>query len=205
MAVFEHPLDVVALSVGASGDLVDGSPVVARLILPDDSVAPVALARAVDGGNLHLVLFAFDEHVVARPRVDGAQLAERLLDRRVVVEDRLVVEARAHDLVAFEVTLFGNSAAATDVEVDVVNQEAVASRVDATVLGVLPTEGMLTGGNRITVRLPTTDVSTSFKLGDTINLEDALIPEGGSTFAHAFSVEVNRTSRGIVDSGLDSR
>ena len=205
VAVLEHPLDVVALSVGASGDLVDGSPVVARLILPDDSFAPVALARAVDGGNLHLVLFAFDEHVVARPRVDGAQLAERLLDRSVVVEDRLVVKAGAHDLVAFEVTLFGNSAAATDVEVDVVNQEAVAGRVDATVLAVFPSEGVFTGNNRIVVIVPAADIGTIGEHLRAVNLEDALVKISVRAFAHAVGIEFNRTVHGVVHRGGDGR
>ena len=46
-----------------------------------------------------------------------------------MVEDRLTIDAGAHDLEAFKMTV-GAFATATDIEVDVVNQEAVTSRVD---------------------------------------------------------------------------
>ena len=118
-------------------------------------------------------MFTFDEHVSARPRINSGQLAERTIDRSVVVEDLHTVDAGAHDLEAFEVTVA--LATATDVEADVVNKEAVTSRVDATILLVFPLEGVLTGSNIMREGFPS-GVCTVVHHADAVDVEAALVP-----------------------------
>ena len=100
-AVVEAPFDEVAFADGAHVNIVDGSPVVARFIHPFNRFAPCAHASAVHHSNLAEVVFAFDERSIVR--LVGRELAER--PHSVVVEDRHTVDAGAHHLIIFEVTL----------------------------------------------------------------------------------------------------
>ena len=122
-AVFEHPFDMVALVDGVHSNFVNRSPVIARFVDPFNRLAPCAEASGVHASNLAEVVFTFNQRSVVR--LVGRQLAERI--NRVVVEDRHTVDAGAHHLIIFKVTVaaLGATSQLNVVDVDFVLVVAV--------------------------------------------------------------------------------
>ena len=88
-------------------------------------------------------------------------------------------------------------------DLDVVDHHAVASGVDAAVLGVFPTEGVVTGGEFVLVGLPASAACASGELGLAVKDELADIP--ARAFTHAEGGEADGASVRQVSSGFDGR
>ena len=65
-AMFKHPLNVVTLGGRVFSDFVNGSPVIARLILPFNGFAPFAHTCAVHHSDLAEVMLALYERCIVR-------------------------------------------------------------------------------------------------------------------------------------------